>query len=358
MFDILEFEAIARWDGNVAYAASMYGNALFEVNMLTGECSYICMFDESDKKRRLYTTAYKLGNKIYFIPASADRIAVYEPKEDFLYYLDIEDVDSSCHKYYNIKSKFNGGVVQGNYLYITPCTYPAILRINSSNDKIEYYKDWFTETDYMFRKSPYFDGINIYLPCTKNNLILKFNTENCRGNMFELPTKYGGWWSMCKIGDNFWLSPRKPGPIISWNEENNTVSEYEDYPSGFEKSDFFSTYIFEHNGMPYILPAFANMGLYIDIDKKIISPWTINGVISGSEVFFLFSDEDNIYLKIINNNKAVYRVVNKSNLYEQDFVFSFKNNKDKFLEDYISTKKNSTVTESIFFGLKDFLQVL
>ena len=66
------FEAIAI-KGDVAYASDFYRNGLFKVNMNSGECEFVKLFDgELVNKKRLHCAAIWEGSKIYFLPASAD----------------------------------------------------------------------------------------------------------------------------------------------------------------------------------------------------------------------------------------------------------------------------------------------
>lgn len=357
MKEFLNFEAIARWEGDIAYAASMDYNALFEVDMLTGDCKYIRMFNERYEKKRLFTTAYKVGEKIYFIPSSADRIAIYKPKENHLYEIEIDSVNKLDHKFYKSNAKFNGGIIKDNFLYLTPCTYPAIIRINANNDEIDYFGGWFNG-DFVFRKAPYLDDSIIYLPDTNSNRVLKFDTDSCKGNFITIPTKYYGWWSMCKIEDKFWLSPKEPGPIICWNEKANTVIEYDEYPVKYVKTKFYATLIFEHEGAPFILPAFANMGLSIDIRNNFISSWEIEGVNEETEVWFLFLDGNDIYIKIKTGESVAYRVINKCTLCTREVNFRFVDNIKKYKEDRLNNISGRVLKEGISVGLSDYLRMI
>ena len=357
MKDFLNFEAIARWEGDIAYAANMDYNALFEVDMVTGNCKYIRMFNEKCDKKRLFTTAYKVGEKIYFVPASADRIAVYKPEDNYLYEIEIDSVNLSDYKFYKKNAKFNAGIVKNKFLYLTPCTYPAIIRINTTNDEMDYFSGYFSG-DFMFRKAPYLDETIIYLPDTKSNRVLKFDVDSCKGNLVKIPTKHFGWWSMCKIQEKFWLSPKESGPIICWDEKNNTVVEYGKYPADYEKSDFLSSLIFEHDNCPFILPANSNMGLSVDVEKNTIIQWKIDGVSKGSEVALLYIDGNNIGVRITLNGKVAYKLINKCDFKIKNFEFKFVDNREKYYEDYSKVIKGAVIREGFQMGLEDFLNIV
>lgn len=359
MKKFLNFEAITSWKDNIAYASSMDYNGLFEVDMNTGECAYICLFDEEVDKKRLFTTAFKVGNKIYFVPASAEKISVYEPDANHLYQIEIKFVDKKIYKHYRANEKFNGGVISGRYLYIIPCTYPGIIKVDSITDEISYFTDWVGDGDYVFRKSPYSkDGI-IYIPSTIGNKILRFNLKNNLGEFINLCTSGNGWWSMCRLKNEYWLAPRNPGPIVCWNENSNCLLEFESFPDGFEGDNFYFSLCFERNDKIYFLPAKSNMGITIDSNTKTLKKWEIYTAEDVEIYQFLSIVDGYIYIRVVRTEtEDVYLRFNPDNMNIEKFAFYFMLGEEKFKHDVSERLKGTVIRERSGTDLKWFVSLI
>ena len=241
---------------------------------------------------------------------------------------------------------------------MTPSTYPGIIRINADSNDVDYYTDWVSDGDYVFRKSPYVFGDVIYLPCTKRNNVLCFDMSTCKGQLVTLPTEHGSWWSMCNAADCFWIAPRNPGPIICWDKNTNRIEEYSQYPKGFEGKYFYFSLCFEREKKVYFLPARSNMGVYIDLTDKKVYEWKIDHVDKDSMAAYMFCLDNEIYLKISNQESTNYICINKETLSSRNYIFSFKYNKDCFKEDLTNTIRGTILQERKNLGLKWYTSLL
>lgn len=359
--DPLDFEAFVKWNEKIAYAASYKYNALFKVSISNGEAEYLQMFpDEKPNGVRLFTVAISCGEKIYFVPATADHIAVYEPDKNNLYNLHLETVDQEKYLHYKSNAKFNGGMVIDRYIYMTPCTYPGFIRINSDNDVIEYYNNWVGDGNYLFRKSLLIDENIIYLPSTINNKILRIDTNTCSGELISIDTKVGGWWSMCKQGDNFWLAPQIPGPIVKWDTKENIITEFGNYPMNFEGKDFYFTKVFRRGNQIVLIPAKANMGIILHTETGNMIPFTLKKGNKESVTRIWFEVDGYIYLSVSEEREIQYIKLNIANLSRENFAFRCSEKIDKLNYDIqCNFMKNRTIVkENKYFDLFDFLMEL
>lgn len=333
----IDCEAVAKWKDNVAYAASKDYNALFKMNLINGECSYIGMFpNEKTDRKRLYTAAVKCCNKIYFVPSAADEIGVYEPDTKHLYKLEIKSINTSENVSYKMRTKFSGGLAVGKYVYMTPCTYPGLIRIDSEDDTIEYYDEWIGDGNFVFRKSPLLTDEKIYLPSVTNNKILIFDTSALEGRIVSLPTANYGWWSMLKVEDDFILAPQVPGPVIRWNEQKNCVREYNNYPDNFIGNNKYFTKIFESDNKLCLLPDKANMGVMLKCCNQsfAIEAWNICETSKDSTVGFMFQIGEFLYLKIQEKENTSYIRLNMDDLTVKEFRLILKEGKERLLKEY------------------------
>lgn len=359
--DLLNFEAVVKWSDEIAYAASCEYNALFKVFLSSRDAEYLQMFpDEKPNGVRLFTMALSYGEKIYFVPASASHIAVYEPDKNNLYNLQIEAVDQFKNPHFKINAKFNGGMVVGKYIYMTPCTYPGFIRINPDNDVIEYYNDWIGDGDYVFRKAPLLDENMIYIPSVINNKILRIDTDICKGQMISIGTKNGGWWSMCKQDGDYWLAPQMPGPIIRWNVEKNVIDEFDDYPDDFNGKDFYFTKIFSHGNQIVLLPGKANMGIVLDVESKEMHPLTLLGSNKLSLTGLRFEIDGYIYLSVMVGNVIKNIKLNTADLSIEGYAFKCTKNINRLNQDmqYGMMTNTGVKKETLLFDLSDFLMSL
>ncbi len=359
--DSLNFEAVVKWSDEIAYAASSEYNALFKVFLSSGDTEYLQMFpDEKPNGVRLFTMAVSYGGKIYFVPASANHIAVYEPDKNNLYNLQIEAIDRGKDPYYKINAKFNGGMVIGKYIYMTPCTYPGFIRINSDNDTIEYYSDWVGDGNYVFRKVPLLDENMIYLPSTINNRILKIDTNTCNGQLFSIGATKGGWWSMCKQCDNYWFAPQIPGPIVRWDTKKNTFKEFDNYPDGFDGRDFYFTKIFQHGNQIVLIPAKANMGIILNVETGDMTPLFLTKYNKESVTRICFEMDKCVYLSVSKGSEVQYVKLNIKDLSMESFAFRCSKNIDKLNHDILLNfmKIKTAIKEKRYFYLNDFLMGL
>lgn len=360
--DPLNFEAIVKWNDEIAYAASYNYNALFKVFLSNGDAEYLQMFpDEKPNGKRLFTVAVRYDEKIYFVPAAAEHIAVYEPDKNNLYNLPIEAVDQDKNLHYKRGAKFNGGMVVGKYVYMMPCTYPGFIRIDPENDTVEYYDDWVGDGDYLFRKAPLIDENIIYLPSTMNNKILKIDTNTCSGQLLHIDTKQGGWWSMCKRYGDYWLSPQMPGPIIRWNTKTNAITEFGNYPTAFDGRNFYFTRVFQYDDKIVLISARANMSIILDTVTGDMIPLilTKNNKDIKTTTYY-FEMDGYIYLGLSEESKVQYIKLNIENLSTESFKFRCSKNVDRLNYDMQCNlmKSNASIKENRYFELADFLMRL
>ena len=319
----LRFEAIAKVNKKLAYAASGSFNALFKVDLETGKSCYLQQFDaEKMDAKRLYTNAIYVNNKVYFVPAAAEKIAVLDVKTNVISYIDINEVDENRAPNYRNDSKFNSGVLYDGWIYMISCTYPAIVRVNIDNHTVEYFEQWIDGQRFLFRRAPFVEGKYFYIPSVINNLVLEFDMDCCEGKLYRVGKNNGGCWSICKVKDDFWLSPKKNGPIIKWNPNTKCVQELGNYPSGFDGKDFCFTKIYNSVGCVRLLPMYANMGIEVDVNTGIMKR-CLSIAEDNTEIYFMFELDNFYYVRVVKKKKSRYMRINLETWECEDFAFEF-----------------------------------
>ncbi len=354
----IEFEAIENIDKNIAIAISYNINAVFKVNMLSGECEYIgTVPNEKLEAKRLYVKAIKARGKIYFIPYTAKGIAVYDIEKKYIYKIELNDKIKEYQQENKNNKYFSDGVVYNKHLFIIPCMCPVILRLNTENDTIDYYDDWVRDREFVFRKDLEVDGNYIYAASCINNLVLQFDMEKCKGNLMSIGNNNGSW-GICKVKNSLWISPQGEGAIIEWNKKNGQINEYNDYPYGFKGNDFLFTKIYNINDEIYVIPAHANMGVKIDCNTHKIEKFNIDALDDINVTLFMFELDKYIYLKRV-GNEVNYIRINKDNNVVDKYNFYIKNNDELKMDViYKTLNEDEIIKESKLVQLEDFIDFI
>ena len=352
--EILEFEAVARINNEYALGSSSIFNGLFRINMNTGECSCLRMFPtEKIFARRLHTKAFLYENKILFIPCSADYISVYDMEKDNISVIELKEVNFQKYPWYLKNNKFNDGILYKDSLFLIGSTYPAIVKLDLKTNILEYYTQWI-KREFAFRKSPAIVGDRFYIPSIKGNEVLCFDMKTCKAEMHNIGDNNYGSWGICKIQDDLWLSPQKPGAIIRWNISNGNIKEYMSYPERYDGGKIAHTKIYQVQGKVGLLPGHANMALLVDTKTGQISQNSILQKVKGELTSYLFDDGNYTYIKNVNNDIASYFRLNIEDNNVEPYYFTFSYNKDKYLQECLI--KEQVIRESERMNLSDFVE--
>ncbi len=354
----LTFEAIAI-KGNTGYASDYDRNGLFAVNMETGECSFLRMFDEeSVSKKRLHCSAVWIDNRVFFIPCSGDRITIFNPEDRSIRSLKIPLPRHGQYSFYKQNYKFISAVQRGNYLWLVPSTYPGVLRLNIQTSAIKIFDDWLSNTEYMFRIGLCLEENKLLIPSGINNAVLIFDMEKESGQMLHIGSNNNGAMSMCKVGENYWLAPRQPGSIVSWNPLSGKIAEYMSYPEGFEPGGIVFSKIYSYNGNIIFPPAKANCGLVFANGEFMIEK-NIRWKTDSRSVFeYLFETETERYCReTFPDNSSRYIKISKSDNSLSAYTFFYDNSdarEKKMVE--IAAANHETIRESATIGLREFIR--
>lgn len=183
---------------------------------------------------------------------------------------------------------FAGMCHMGKYLLLIPNRYPAIVRYDIEEDRVDYIKDY----NEVFVK--YVEGKRVIggsckwknfmmLASPDDNHVIAVDSET--GNVQFLTTGAGnscGCAGMIPDGTDIWMLPFLGTTITRWNPETGEVREYSDVPEGFlcksvpDNFDClerpFGSVVFYKNYM-YIAPCWGNMFLCLDKITGEIRQW-------------------------------------------------------------------------------------
>ncbi|GEM_PF-1179670 len=259
--------------GDKLYMFSWEYNALFEFDIKTGDNIFICSFpSENIRQQNLYSEAVVSGDKIYYIPCAAKKIAVYNTAIQSLSHIEINH-----HKFddYNV-------VVHKYRLYLIPIYYSnEMYSIDIDNNSIELIKTNYDLTIKNFKefgRIPLFYGKivignKIWRACRIGNFLQVFDMETLKFDYYEVTCNVKSFRDITYDGKDFWILPNSNDNIIRWNDKTRDVQIINIYSTNENKSTNYLQYneICYCNGGVWVIPFTADEILKINIETKEVS---------------------------------------------------------------------------------------
>lgn len=213
-----------------------------------GGCHYLWTF-----KREEYT---------YICPASAQEILIVKNQKIVKRVLLQNCLEKS--------GAFAQAYCVGQYIFLIPIFYPAIVRYDMQRDHIEYIEGY---NDVFVQKSSTGWGIGgnivwkdqLYIASRIDNRVLVIQCKTGKTKILEITAEhYRGCYMMQADEEGIWLLPSRGLTVIYWNPESNDTKEYQNLPSEFRCYRNYNGEVCEE----YPFRSMISMG-----EKLIFSPW-------------------------------------------------------------------------------------
>ena len=177
-----------------------------------------------------YIRAIEIDGTVYVCPGGAEDIAVVrEGKVVRKIQLKHRNEKMAC--FYNAWQA-------GNYLFLIPYQYPAIVRYDIRRDKVDYlegYNPFFVQNvqgEWRFGGNCIWKDFLLIGSPTENR-ILAINVKTLKPQMLTVESKSRcGCYGMMPDGDEIWILPVTGRTIVRWNPKTGAVREYSDMPEG------------------------------------------------------------------------------------------------------------------------------
>ncbi len=248
-------------DGKL-YFSPFLGKDLFCFDF--DKVDYLESFSSGDENHwtKFFVEGIEFDSKLYFIPTKADKIEVYDLKNNQMSFIEL-DFDLS-----KFKSKFSSAYLKENTLYLFPTRYEGIISINLSDGCTKIYNDWISSVNesviddqdvYCGYRYAIRDN-SIFIPVCKSNKVLEFDLVSKLTTIHKVDD--GGFSTICDDGEFIWLFPRRGNNIVKWNPEtglSQTIS-YNNIPNIFNYN-YIGAFFWE--GFIYAFPEYGNKVLKI-----------------------------------------------------------------------------------------------
>lgn len=124
------------------------------------------------------------------------------------------------------KLKFMYGIIYKNYLYLFPCKYPTIVKINLETKKVFYLKE-VMERFYLknneiykpfFRSNIVCMGSILYAACCREDAVLQYDMASDVYQWLSVGVDFKGYAGIVWDGNYFWLAPKENiNKIVLWD---------------------------------------------------------------------------------------------------------------------------------------------
>lgn len=271
-----------------AWMALLHRNGICEIDTKTRKARLCKIFEgEPLDGECLYCYVEKIGDRLFFSPGLAQRIAIYDLKKKTITYIPIKNAD----KYSEIK--FWNIIRYQSDVYFLAYTYPAIIKLNMETMETEYITDWLEEIEESLPvdgSNGYFsDGYVMYderalIPVNCMKAVLELDLKTAHTEIRRLKVSMRGIGGLSSSdGENIWLVGRgsRADRVACWNRKTGGIKEIllkeidEDMPAPFFAPICTGAKV-------YLMPMLASYIYEIDENEKKIEKCRAMGAAKGS----------------------------------------------------------------------------
>ena len=188
--------------------------------------SYVIPSNGFYTQKRAFASMALVGRKLYLIPFFNRILLQFDvDSEEFVEI----GIDSNIIE--NKNALFMGVGIYQNYLFVMGVNVPAIIRVNTLNNNVDYLTDWcqaverliFDSKDAYFRKQTVIIGNKLYVPFCNANAVLEIDCNSMQSVIHSMGEEKQGYSGICFDGEAMWLSPRRNGNMVKWNLYSNQI---------------------------------------------------------------------------------------------------------------------------------------
>jgi len=293
-------------DGNYIWFMDC-NNILYRYNKQEKKSEYINII--AGKNYNAYKDIAANNNKLYFAPDTADDILFFDINENKFGQINFK-TDAS--------RKFKYVVSFKNFIYFLPIEEPAIMKLNTNTNEIEYFLQWVNEISKLKGEASFFFcghciiDAEIALIIQGSNAVMFFNMETGSYEIKRIGGKNEDYVTICFDGQNYYIVPRYEKYIVKWNRQSNEISKIK-FPSSFSRKknkggNFHIQYL---NGYIWLFSGEANNAYKINVNTYEITELPeLMGHFENKElnfyIFGLICNKNFIYAFTLNKGIAEY----------------------------------------------------
>jgi len=153
------------------------------------------------------------SNKLYFAPFWwSDEVSVFDTDKNIFERIEFKN---DCE----VLVKFRDVASYKNFVYFIPYRFPAIMKLNTDTNEIDYYK-----VSQIFSNFCVADD-ELALIINESNSVMLFNMETGKHEIKSIAEKAERYGDICFDGQDYYLTSLCNNHIVKWNRKSNKISK-------------------------------------------------------------------------------------------------------------------------------------
>lgn len=214
---------------DTVYFSAFNSNGLYKWSKNDDAPQFISYFpNEKLTQKYLHAAAYLLGDKIYFAPAAAGNIAIYDLKNKSIKSINVEGYATGTSKYYDICSN-------ENKVYMIPSRAEYIIEIDTHTDSIVLHNEWISKINLSLNKDmplikygSFVRKEKLYIPYIRDNCMLEIELKTFTIETIKIGDFTSGFTDAYydKNSDRVWLLRNGVCSVISYSFVSDEAKEF------------------------------------------------------------------------------------------------------------------------------------
>jgi len=337
----------------------------------------ICEIDKNSKELRvlgsfphngpgegdLSLSVEKCGNYIVFCPFKANDIGILDINTGRLEFIDLLQVLGKKNHICDGIEKFYRMVSYKNFVYFFGIKYPAIMRFDLIEKKIDLFDEWIGHIDkYKCKDAVLFTdgyaqkGDEVFLPIGRCNGVLKINLNTMEWEYIGIRHLVHGILGMTQKGNYVWLTEYDTGArrFFQWNMDNGEITQI-----GLPCQDAFYAPLYYNQSLLFF-PNFGKESYQYDLES---GQWKdITGIlpdlenssdkkVEGNEINYFANRSKRFYHWDLKKNTVYYDEIQ---IKEKEFL---KHSWEDYCRVYRQELKNHIIKESKL-TIRDYIGII
>lgn len=248
------------------YFVPLFGKELYRMDKDYGNLICLATLDE-ERDSSLYLAIVSYGNKLYLIPRTAEKIAVYQLENGSIEYIEYSLKRNRIDNY----SVFADFIQDERVLYLIPASYPYLVKLNMETKEIESIrlKD---VTGYICAGSSCAYKDRLYIPYFEGGYILEYNVKTGNVKKADILDNRITYSFLYAKNEILWAIPRSLNDTIV---ELNLRTKKERYFKNLLSKNLICLSMVVFDGSIYITTDNTDKNIKIDMDSGEIQFWSI-----------------------------------------------------------------------------------
>lgn len=358
---MIDFENEFTWndgmcsDNNAVWFMGCQINALFKMNVITGEINLIKIFSDTDIfDFRRFSICKKYKHYIFCFPDIGNQIKVYDILRDSIHKIEFGALEQ---KRCGIMNAF----LLDNRFFAVSISQKQIIEIDAESREVVGYYPIFENKEEKIGWECIQIEEKIYCISKTSNTVCEFDMKTRVYQYYFLPLKNNkGFNTICFVANKFWLSGNEK-EIVVWDKKeeridvlNISINDFEMYKVGkIETRQLFLNSVNTQDKI-WFIPYLANKMLVLDTKDLTIKTFEVTEEIENEKDILLRNMQHKYILERVVDNCSIwlYSIKNKkvieidTNDYDINYLKFWinKETKDKLWESWIK-QSNRVVSE-------------